>query len=243
MQAFLEQDWQPMKEAAEEGGGLAVIAFIEGFKSGPKRRLLYTFARQGLVMQEWRGKDFDDYIAVCDAGIAEMLAQAKAAPNNETRGQCMRGAHVVSYNLAADLADCWPGDDAPRSREHHERGIKAADDCLTWIQAAGDSEPISKDWWVRGIHQLSLGDTGGAEASWTKALEFAEQAGGADDMGVVLNSGYLGLARWNIGRDGDRAQYDEALAALKSKLKDDGQAEAARMCIAQLEKVREMRVA
>ncbi len=52
MQAFLEQDWQSMKRAAERGGGQAVIAFIEGFDSGPKRRLLYTFARQGLVMQE-----------------------------------------------------------------------------------------------------------------------------------------------------------------------------------------------
>ena len=90
----------------------------------------------------------------------------------------------------------------PRTPAHHERGVQAATDCLLWSQPAAEPMPISNDYWVRGIHQLALGDTSAAIRSWTASLKFAEEAAEAENepttvgldgtFAVILNSGYLG---------------------------------------------------
>lgn len=240
----LEQHRAAMMEAVEAGGGDAVIAYIEGFDSDPLRRVLYIASKQVLVPANSAGKRLDDLITVSDAGVAEMLRQAEYAAAEETRGQCVQGAHIVSYNLAAELADCWPGDDSPRTPAHHTRGVQAATDCLLWSQPAGQPMPISNDYWVRGVHQLALGDASAAIRSWTASLEFAEEAAEAEEQpttvgpdgtyAVILNSGYLGLARWiNGDPEGERA-YNEATKAFEAQLASSPIAEEAELGLGQL---------
>ncbi len=245
----LEQHRAAMKEAVEAGGGDAVIAYIEGFDSDPLRRVLYIASKQVLAPAEFANKRLDDLITVSDAGVAEMLRQAEYAVDEDTRGQCVHGAHIVSYNLAAELADCWPGDDLPRTPAHHTRGVQAATDCLLWSQPAGQPMPISNDYWVRGVHQIALGDAAAAIRSWTASLEFAEEAAEAQNkpttagaystFAVILNSGYLGLARWIDGdADGERA-YEAATKAFEAQLADSGSAEEAKLGLGQLQLTRE----
>ncbi len=245
----LEQHRAAMKQALEGGGARAVIAYIEGFDSDPLRRVLYIASKLVLAPADSADKRLDDLITVSDAGVAEMLRQAEYAVDEDTRGQCVHGAHIVSYNLAAELADCWPGDDLPRTPAHHIRGVQAATDCLLWSQPAGQPMPISNDYWVRGIHQLASGDAAAAIRSWTASLEFAEEAAGAQNepatigldgtYAVILNSGYLGLARWIDGdADGERA-YEAATKAFEGQLSDSARAEEAKLGLGQLQVTRE----
>ena len=244
----LEQHRAAKKEAAETGGGQAVIDYIEGFASDPLRRVLYIASKQVLAPPDSQSKRLDDLITVSDAGVAEMLRQSEAASDDETRRQCLHAAHIVSYNLASELADCWPGDDVPRTEAHHQRGTQAGVDCLLWSEMAGVAMPISNDYWVRGIHQLALGDVRAAIRSWTASLEFAETE--AENQGqptditangtfvVILNSGYLGLARWITGDEEGKAQFDDAIAAFKAQLGSDDDEDAV-LGIGQLQKTRE----
>ena len=159
-----------------------------------------------------------------------------------------QAAHIVSFNLAAELADCWPGDDLPRTNAHHARGTQAAVDCLLWSEVAGVPMPISNDYWVRGIHQLALGEAQAAIRSWTASLEFAEadaeNQGESTNIGpngtfaVILNSGYLGLARWVLGDEAGKSGYEAALEAFNAQLEYAEKAEDAKLGIGQLEKTR-----
>ena len=242
--AFFDTHWPAMKAAVESGGGKAVVELIEGFEDDLERRVLYIFARQGLAMGDWEGKSLDPYVEVCDAGVAEMLRQAESAPDEEVTLKRVNGAHVVSFNLAADLADCWPGDGAVRSRSHFERGLQAAEDCLRWC-APEVTAGFARDHWAKGMHQVSLGDHAGAaesfersEAHATKAAEERE-ATPTGDFGVLIASGYGGLARWLDGQPSGKQQYEEAIKAFKSQLEDEERREDAEFGIAQLETVRE----
>ena len=238
-----------IKHALERGGTPALIDYINGVDSDPLRRVLYIAAQRVLTPRDFQGKNYDDLIAVCEAAIAEMLRQAEAAPDEETRGQCLHGAHIVSYNLAAELADCWPGDDAPRSKAHYQRGLKAAEDCLGWSGPAAAPGPISRDHWVKGMHQLSLGNREDAIESWTTSLQFAikdaESIGQPTSVtagapfGVILSAGYLSLARWIGGQESGKAQYEEAIAAFTSQLGNAETKDQAQLGIGQLEKVKE----
>ena len=245
--AFFDGQWDKMKAAAEAGGGTAVAEYILGFDDELERRVLFVFARTGLVMQDWEGKNFDDYITVCDAGIAEVFRQAEAAEDEETRAKRRNAAHVISYNLTADLADCWPGDDDPREKRHFERGRKAAEDCLEWCPP--DVLPgLSMDWWAKGMHELSLGAPEAAssfEQSLDLAVKVAEDAGQVatvspeGEFGVILGTGYLGLARMASGDDAAGALYVAAVSAFGAQLEDEEKKDDAGFGISQLEKVRE----
>jgi len=181
--------------------------------------------------------------------MAEFLQQAEAAPDKETRNKRVDGANVISFNLAADLADCWPGDEMPREQRHFERGLQAAEDCLKWREMLGKpAQPFSMAYWVHGMHALSLGDTETAISSFQSSLEYAQQVA-ADEgasteivpdgtFGVILEAGYLGLARWKAGDEGGQELYGEALAAFTGQLEDEGKAEDARFGIDQLETVK-----
>ena len=238
---FFNRQWPELKTAVETGGPGAVISLINARSDELERRVLYMFSRQGLVMG-------DAAVAVADAGIAEFLRQAEAAGDEATRDKRTDGANVISYNLSADLADCWPGDDAVRERHHFERGLKAAQDCITWREQLGKpAGPLSMAWWARGMHELSLGRHQDAVASLSTSLAFAKTAAadqqlpptvGADgDFSVILGSGYVGLARLCAGDESGRAQYDEAIAAFTVQLGIDGRKEDAQFGIDQLKTV------
>lgn len=250
MEEFFDEQWPAMREAVESGGGAAVVVMIEAFDDTMMRHLLYSTARQGLVFRDWEGKHFDAYIAVCDAGLASLISEAESTSDERAYEDLMRGAHALGYNLTADLADCWPGDEMPRSRAHHERGLKAAEDCMRWaeLRSPPSPEPLSRDHWARGIHQLALGESATSIESWERSLEFAQQHAGArqqstavdgGDFAVVLGHGYLGLGRWIAGEGDGETQYEASLAAFRAQVEDSDLKGGAEIGIGQLEKTRD----
>jgi len=241
---FFEANWPALREAVESGGAGAVIEYIKGLEDDLERRVLFVFARTGLVMEEWEGKGFDPYIEVCDVGINEMLAQARSTGDEGERVKRINGAHIISYNLAADLADCWPDDEAPRTDAHFERGLKAAEDCLGWC-APTMIDGLSMDWWARGMHQLSLGKRTGAHASWDKSLQYARQSAEAQGstgevsveagFAIILGSGYVGLIKAILGKEGGFEQFEQAIGVFTSQMPDDDLRGDASFGIAQLQ--------
>jgi len=246
---FFNEHWPEMATAAEADGCAGIVEYIDGFDDDLERRVLYMFARQGLGSKDWPGRSLDLLIEVADAGMAELIRQAEAAPDKETRNKRVDGANVISFNLAADLADCWPGDDTPHEQRHFERGLKAAEDCLKWREMLGKpAGPFSMAYWVHGMHALSLGDTQTAISSFDSSLEYAREvaadAGASTELaadstfGVLLEAGYLGLAQWKAGEAGGQELYDRAIAAFTAQLADEDKQEDARFGIDQLETVK-----
>jgi hypothetical protein len=245
---FFDKNWNGLKAAVEKGGGEEAVKFIEGFE-GVEKRVMYFFARMGLVMGDWQNKNFDDYIAVVDSGISMLLNEEQNAPEEE-KAKLYRSAHIMNYNLSADLADCWPGDDLPRTKEHYTRGLKAAEDCIK-LQGKLGNEPgsLSMDYWAKGMHELSLGEIDKAVGSWDKSYEYAKTDAEKNEktsrvakdapFGVILGHGYLGLARWINGEEKGKAQYDEAIKTFKAQTEDEATKGDAEFGISQLEKVKQ----
>lgn len=243
-QAFFESRWPEMAEAARAGGAPAVLAFVDGHADDLQRRVLHLFARQGLVQREWEGRSLDVAAEVAQGSIGRLLdesRQAAEAGDEETARRRKELANVISYNLAADLADCWPGERPALERRHFEAGQAAAVDCVRWREElAKGPGPSAMAWWAKGMHELSLGRTQDAVASFERSLAFARED--ADDeraFGTVLGRGYLGLARWIAGDDAGRALYREALGDFANQLTDPERQEDARFGIDQLETVKQ----
>jgi len=248
-QAFFKEHWPAMRTAAEERGAEGIIEYIQAREDDTERRVLFAFARMGLTNPGWEAGSFELLIEVSDAGIAEMLRQAQAAPDEETRAKRIDGANVISYNLSADLADCWPGDDTERSPEHYRRGLKAAKDCIHWREELGKGPgPFSMAYWAKGMHELSLGETAKASDSFATSYDFAKQS--AQEAGetfelspeagfvVILGAGYLGLAQWAKGDPAGKQLYDQAAAAFHTQMQDEAKKDDAEFGMMQLEKVR-----
>ena len=238
--AFPDNQWTTLKVRMESDGPEQVIAFIETFDED-RRVALYQFARKGFAFQDWEGKNWDGHIAVCCAGIEEMLRQ-----------DCVEQANLLAYNLAADLAPCWPGDDMVRETHHFEVGVDLADNCLQWradLEKGPDAFSIAH--WVRGIHLLALECAeDAAEAfgeSFDCAIEDAEANGSPSGVtvdapdGLVLASGYWGLGQWAANESGGEKRYREAIAIFENKMRVEGADQAdLQFYIDQLEKVRQM---
>ncbi|HZI89746.1 MAG TPA: hypothetical protein VFD83_04765, partial [Candidatus Polarisedimenticolia bacterium] len=211
-----ESQRRKLREAYAEGGPDKVVSLIQGTPDPALRRKLYSLARQELPDRKAVTRAFDDVIRVARAGIAECLRQAelaRAREDAEEAKECIDTANKLSYNLAADLAACWPGDEAKRERRHFEAGLRASYDCVVWRQELGKPpDRRAMAHWAAGIHQLALGNEVEAlcafEAAFGLALEAA--AGGGDgkpesfvkpngDFGVTLYFGYAGIARRLLG--------------------------------------------
>jgi hypothetical protein len=83
---FFMANWPGLRVALEDGGALAGIGWIEKtFTDDLERRVMYAFAKQGLYDGDWEGRNLDLLVSFGDAGIAEMLRQAGAAKDDETR--------------------------------------------------------------------------------------------------------------------------------------------------------------
>ncbi len=234
-QAFFREHWPALLEAAQESPD-AAAAYIAKVDDPLQRRVLYFFSRPGLVFEEWEGKNLDTIIGVARHGIGEFLAQAEASADEEATLRLTDFANVMSYNLAADLADCWE-DGFERGKAHFEAGLAAADDCVRWRDSLGKGPgPKSMAWWAKGMHELSLGLTDAAEASWRRSLEYAEEAADSDDeFGVVLGRGYVGLAEWVGGQAEGRARWQAACDTFREQLKDEARKGDAQVGLDQLE--------
>src|SRR3954471_1721058 len=148
---------QALRQVHAEGGADRVVAFIQGTADPALRRKLYSLSRQILPDRASTGRSFDDVIRIARTGIAEYLRQAELARAREDAAEaqeCIDGANKLSYNLAADLAACWPGDEAPRERRHFESGLRAAYDCVVWRQELNKPpDRRAMAHWVAGMHQ------------------------------------------------------------------------------------------
>ena len=83
-------------------------------------------------------------------------AASEAAPDDQAREGLLQGASILSYNLSADLADCWPGDEKERTRAHFEAGLAAAKDCVRWREELQNPPgTLSMAWWAKGMHPRS----------------------------------------------------------------------------------------
>ena len=224
-----------LRSVFEEGGGAKVVAFIQGTADPELRRKLYTLARQVLPQRSDAKRRFDDVIRIARAGIAEGLRQAelaRARSHTDEARECIDFANRVSYNLAADLAECWPGDEARRERRHLETGLRAAYDCIVWRQELGKPpDRRAMAHWAAGMHQLSLGNLVEALFGFEAALGLAVQAAAASpatsepkpeahvkpggDFGVILYYGYAGIARHLIGDASGSRQFEKACAAFE----------------------------
>lgn len=141
-------------------------------------------------------------------------------------------ANRLTYNLAADLAEGWPGDDRPRERRHLEAGLAAAVRCLAWRRELRKGpKPFAIAHWVHGVHLLSLGRAQDAVAALQRSVEAAVQAAreageGADVDArgaylVIINSGFLGLAQEVARRGSGRALLDAARRAFAEQAERD----------------------
>lgn len=250
--SFFETQWPGLRQALEQGGGAGGAAFVLASSDELERRVMFVFGSSSLTEREWRGRSLDEYILYCDLGIAECLRQAAAETEGELRNKRTDTANIISYNLAASLADCWGDGDArePRQlvRRHFERGLQAAQDCIRWrLELDKGPAPFAIAYWAKGMHLLSLGEHLGAVESFRIGREFsrlaAEEAGLGNalgpqaDFGVNLAAGYLGLARIIAGMSGGMELYHAALAAFTEQLQDPERAEDAQFGIDQLRAV------
>jgi tetratricopeptide (TPR) repeat protein len=222
---FPENRWEEMRTRMETGGAAAVAEFVGAFNDEEKLKL-YSFAQRAFYGREWEGKSFDGYIDIVNAGIAEGVRQAEAASDPEDSAKLLDFANVLSYNLSADLAECWPGDTLPRERRHFEAGLKAAEDCLRWREELKKGPfPFSIAYWAKGMHQLSLGEAADALENFVKSYDYAREyarAEGKDDavsaegdFVVILGAGYVGLAEWVQSAETGQGRYEEAVAAFR----------------------------
>lgn len=227
-QEFFKSHWPMLRQKLENGGAANAIAWIDYSFSDPmERRILFLFARQGMVMSEWQGRNLDACIQFADAAIAECLSQSAKSPDEEARNRCLDSANMASYNLAADLAWCW-SDDFERDKRHYERGLKAAQDCLKWRrQLDKGAWPMSMAWWADGLHRLALEDNTGAVGSFQKALDCAIRDAKEKNLPfklapdcsgrVLLSIGWLDLARMQQADQAASEDFAQVLANLSSQ--------------------------
>lgn len=194
-------------------------------------------------MQDWEGKSYTVAAGVGRGSINRLVREAleaHQAGDEATSRRRTELANVISYNLAADLADCWPGDRPPLTEAHFEEGLKAAEDCIQWRdELMKGPGATSMAWWAKGMHLLSLGRHEEAVRSFHQSLTLAREIAQSDeDFGVVLGRGYTGLARWIAGEQAGRDEYREALGVFANQLMDEDHKDDARFGIDQLETVK-----
>lgn len=241
--AFFDRAWPDLQVAARAGGAEAVLERIDAYDDDLQRRVLHLFARQGFVMSEWEGKDLALAAAVARGSVDRLIAEARQAESEsdtETARRRTELANVISYNLAADLADCWPGERPAISESMFEDGLRAAEDCIQWREELGKGPGASSmAWWAKGMHLLSLGRFDEARHGFSKSLSLAREVAQSDeDFSVVLGRGYVGLARWIAGDEAGRNEYREALVVFGSQLAQAETKDDARFGMDQLETVK-----
>jgi hypothetical protein len=246
---FAEQQWEPMREAMEKGGPAGVKAFIEGFSDPSERRQLYYFGHRAFSGRDWQGKDLDQVADFTELGIDELLEHSQAEADAEKAKAYKNAGNAMSFNLAADLADCWPGDDVPREHRHFERGLAAAERCIRWREELqAKPEHFSIAWWAKGMHELSLGRHAESLRSFVESRDFAVKSAEAEGhdtsispdghWSVLLAAGYVGIAQCAGGDEQGRAALQQCYAALTEGMKQQpDQAGDLQFCLDQLQKV------
>jgi hypothetical protein len=222
---FPQKHAEELSRLIEAGAASAVTSYVQALASPLERRQLFAFAQQAMSKRKVEDRDLDVLIAIAHAAMEEGTRQAAAETDPAEAAKRKDFVNVVAYNLAADLAECWPDDLTPRRRAHFETGLAAAQQAVRLRDELGKPAAArAMAWWACGAHQLSLGRGADAASSFERSLEFARkackgaatvEAGG--DFHVMLASGCLGLAT-------KTRLFDEACAAFDATAaKADGE--------------------
>lgn len=217
--------WSRVKPALEDRGPQGAAALVRE-TGGTARLTVWNEVLQAAGGEAWDGKSLDTRLELARLAIADALAlEADARPRDAAQAdQLLDQANIWSFNLAADLAECWPGDDEPRGDRHREAGLAAALDCLQWRrQLRKGPFPFALAWWARGIHELALGRPAEAGRSFAEAAacgrRLAQEAGRSAELDGdsvymnLLNAGYEGIARAARGDEGGRDLLERCLEA------------------------------
>jgi tetratricopeptide (TPR) repeat protein len=217
---------------------------IEYIASQPEeeRLALFALAQRALSGRDTEEKNLDEYILVVDAGIAEALRRSEAESDPERARAFLDQANIFSFNLLADVADCWPGEGSRPEQRHFIEGLRAAENCIRWRELlAKPPEKKAMAWWGKGMHLLSLGRIDEAAEAFRHTVELVMPDGGVPDRTStdeqLLYSGYLAIAAIRQGDDAARRRYDAIIAALEQQLSEEATREDAEFCIAQLRTV------
>jgi hypothetical protein len=228
---FPQNQWEKLLETMTTGGPDAVLDFIDGFDTFEQKLKLYFFAQQSFGGQDWEGKNFDGYLAVVQAGIKTILDYAGTMEDPEKANQLKDFANMLSFGMAADLAECWPGDTVPRESRHIEAGLAAAENCLAWRSELNKGpEPFHMAHWVKGMHHVSLKQFDEAVKHFEDAVQFGRKDAKDNgrpmtitvdgDLTLIMYTGYLGLARF-LKDPGDSETYNTACKVLDEIVSDD----------------------
>jgi hypothetical protein len=219
-----EQLWPELSEIYLQSGIVSLIDHI-GAKSEPRqRRGLFLMASQRISAGQDLPRTLADLVAISRAAIDEFAAQAEVESDAEERDRRLDGANILSYNLAADLAPCWPEDPEPRTDDHFRAGIRCAEDCLRWRSELNKGAvPFHMAWWALGAHRCGLADWSGAivafESSLDAARDHAKESASPLEVGpdasflINIATGWLEFARW---RGGDKTSYDRFLQVISA---------------------------
>lgn len=228
-----------LRESYRNGGAQAAVAHIQTLPEG-ERLGVFSYAQQLFSLRGDAPIPLDDYIVVARAGIGEALRRSAAADDPEQSVRLKDTANIFSFNLLADLAECWPDDAAPRERRHFEEGLRAADDCIRWRDEIGKpNDRKSMAWWGRGMHLLSLGRDDEARAAFTRACELVFDSAEfaltpSSSFNQILNVGYRAIARVALGDDGGEEELAHARRAFEAQLSDEARREDAQFGLDQL---------
>jgi hypothetical protein len=233
-----------LTEAMTSGGPAGVIAYIESLHE-PERLAVYAFAQRLFSQRGDASAPFDDYTQIVRSGIGEALRRSAAADDPTASMQLKDTANVFSFNLLADLAECWPDDRAPRERRHFEEGLRAAEDCVRWREELGKpNDRKAMGWWGKGMHLLSLErNHESVEAFQTAcALVFPNDrfdVSAERSFDQILYLGYYALGRIADGDVSGEGDLVAAQEAFRAQLDDAEKHEDAAFGIEQLRVVEE----
>jgi hypothetical protein len=251
LNAPAEDQARVIQEMCEVEGPEALVNWIQTAPGDETRRKLYGQAFVHLDQRNWLNPNLDAQVSVARAGIAEYLRQSELHRDDLEQSRKLKdSANILSYNLSANLADCWPDDPLPREQRHFVEGFAAADNCVHWREQLGKGpRSLSMAYWAKGIHLLALSDIPGAVESWQQAYEQAQraaleagksaQADADGDFNVILGLGYCGIGKLLSGEQGGQEDFDNALEAFNQQLQcnDEETREEAVIGLGQLRKV------
>ncbi len=218
----LEDRWPAMQEIYSMQGVAELLRFIDGHDDLLERRGMFLMASQRISSGQGVSRTLDDMIQVSRAAIDEFTSQSEAQSDPDEKERRLDGANILSYNLAADLAPCWPEDEEPRLERHFSEGIRCATDCLRWREELSKGPvPFSMAWWALGAHRCGISDWTGACEAFQNSLDAAKdhasemnevtEAGPGASFSINIATGWLEFARW---RSGDESSYDRFLKVI-----------------------------
>lgn len=190
-----------------------IESHLINFPAGNQRIKLLESIRKAVAATYIENHQLDRMQEIYEACIAEALSLA------EGDEKALLYANVTSYNLAANLADCWSDAEEPRSSKHFNAGLIAANRCLE-LRNRLQKPPaaMAMACFILGVHEYSLENYSNAEKAWSKKLEYEFQTIDTEsdaerNLNVLLSQGLIGLARWSKGTE-DGSAYEASIRHL-----------------------------